>query len=408
MKVLIVEGSPLARRLIAEDLTPAGWDILEADSAESALEVLTSARGIDLMTLGVVLPDGDGFDLLAALHSDRYREQLEAMDNHDLPTVFVTGNDTDTDRLRGFQVGAADFVQKPWPSGALLSRVRQVLQGETTYADLNTLVVDDSPVSRSMVRSCLARLGVTVHEAADGDDALVVLRKHKVDLVITDLNMPRMNGDLLCLKIRSELGLEELPVIFFSASDDKATVLSLFKMGATDYVSKPFLQEELHARLKGHLERIRLQRMLAGSTASAETTAPATAAGATIAARVLLAEDSPVIAKVVRKLLERLGCDVTGVADGEQAVAAVASASEPFDLIFMDLEMPKMGGVEATRRIRDGESDGYAVPVVALTAHDEQGHLGPCLDAGMNDFLIKPVTVPVLKRTLAHWLHPDA
>lgn len=408
MKILIVEGSPLARRLIAEELLPAGWDLVEAESAAEALEILTSRPGIDLMTLGVVLPDDDGFELMARLRADELRESLAEVGNQDVPVVFVTSNDTDTDRLRGFKVGGADFVQKPWPSGHLLTRVQQVLHGETTYADLHTLVVDDSATARTLVHSCLARLGVTVHQAADGDEALSMLRQQDMDLVITDLNMPRMNGDMLCLKIRSELGLEDLPVVFFSASDDKATVLSLFKMGATDYVAKPFLQEELQARLRGHLERIRLQRLLAAGGAPEAVATPVAPARTVPGARVLLAEDSPVSARVVVRLLERLGCTVTTVGDGQAAIDTLAAADEPFDLVFMDLEMPTLGGVEATRRIREAEAAGQAVPIVALTAHDEQSQLGPCLDAGMNDFLVKPVSAPVLKRTLLHWLSPEA
>jgi CheY-like chemotaxis protein len=75
----------------------------------------------------------------------------------------------------------------------------------------------------------------------------------------------------------------------------------------------------------------------------------------------------------------------------------------------MDLEMPVLDGLDATRRIRSSEQDGqagHAVPIVALTAHDQASHLATCLEAGMNDFLVKPVAAPVLARTLRHWVKP--
>ncbi len=411
MKILIIEESALARRMVSEELQSAGYELLEAKNAAEAFQILETEPGIGLMTLGVALADADGFDFLASLHEETVQARLRPSGNHDIPAIFVTSNDTDEDRLRGFQVGAADFVQKPWPNGQLQDRVNSILGQDHEFSDLDVLMVDDSPMARGFVRRCLTRLGVTVHEAGDGEAALAHLGQHTVDLVISDLNMPKMNGDLLCLKIRGELGLTDIPLIFLSASDDKRTVLSLFKMGATDFLPKPFIQEELMARVRSHLEHARLKRSLATSPGGVPATKMPLPVPSLDDARVLVVEDAPVSRAVAESLLTKMGCLVTTAENGAVAVNKVMATAKgkPFDLILMDMEMPEMNGLEATRRIRDwevsqAEAGEHPLPIIALTANDQDSALAACLDAGMNDFMVKPMSVPILKRALEHWI----
>jgi len=127
--------------------------------------------------------------------------------------------------------------------------------------------------------------------------------------------------------------------------------------------------------------------------------APAAAPGV----RVLLAEDNPINALLARTLLEREGCKVDRVADGEQAVAALSSDS--YDLILMDLRMPVLNGLDATRRLR---GQGVTTPIVALTADAFDEDRRACLAAGMTDFLVKPLTHAALRNVLTRWTGPKA
>lgn len=264
MKLLILEESPLTRTFIKEEFKTTGFELLEAGTPEEALETLRTVEGISLITLRVVMKGMDGFQFLEYLQTPEIQAQLKAVGNHRAPAVFVTSNDTDKDRLRGFKVGAADFIQKPWPPGELLKHVSHVLGRSTELAGMSLLVVDDSRTVRSFIRSCLQRLGVRIHEAGDGEEAVEFLRKdpQRVDLVITDLKMVRMDGDELVSTIRGELNLPDLPVIFLSGNEDKTKVLTLFKLGATDYLKKPFLQEELVVRIRAYLTRVKAQNKI--------------------------------------------------------------------------------------------------------------------------------------------------
>ncbi len=269
MKILVLEESALARRFIKDELLPTGYEILEAKDPEEAIGILTTVPNIDLITLRVVLKGMDGFQFLEYLQTDEISGELVKTRNHKVPAMFVTSNDTDKDRLRGFQVGAADFIQKPWPPGDLLRHVNRVLGCSTELAGMSVLVVDDSRTARSFISNSLTRLGVQIYEADDGDSAVEFLSDpaNEVDLVITDLMMERMNGDALTVAIRGDLGYPDLPIIFLSGNEDKNTVLALFKMGATDYLKKPFLQEELISRMRAYLTQVKAKNSLVESVA---------------------------------------------------------------------------------------------------------------------------------------------
>src|SRR5207253_7144292 len=119
-------------------------------------------------------------------------------------------------------------------------------------------------------------------------------------------------------------------------------------------------------------------------------------------ARILLAEDGPVNQMVVSAMLEKLGCRVDIVGDGEAACSAVAGAR--YDLVFMDCHMPVLDGLEATRRIRAQASPGAArTPIVALTADALAGDRERCLDAGLDDYMTQPVSSAQLAAAVRRW-----
>ena len=119
---------------------------------------------------------------------------------------------------------------------------------------------------------------------------------------------------------------------------------------------------------------------------------------------VLVAEDNPINQKVIRRMLERLGCRVHIACDGREAVEAFRSA--PQDVVFMDIQMPEMDGLEATNRIRGLGEEGGSVPIIALTANARTEDRDACMQAGMDDFVTKPVHIAKLREVLGRWSQP--
>jgi CheY-like chemotaxis protein len=179
--------------------------------------------------------------------------------------------------------------------------------------------------------------------------------------------------------------------------DQRGRIDRLKTAGFTGYLIKPLRAASIVAQV---LQAGALSPAPAAERpAEDDRIAPASAPGV----RVLLAEDNPINALLARTLLEREGCKVDRVAGGDQAVAALSSDS--FDLILMDLRMPGLNGVDATRAIR---AQGVTVPIVALTADAFDEDRRACLAAGMSDFLVKPLTHAALRDVLTRWTGANA
>ncbi|MFH0925666.1 MAG: response regulator [bacterium] len=255
MKILIVDDSPVMRHVIRQELEQGEHEVIEASNGADGLKIMLTTP-IDLITLDVDMPELNGYETCQALRSDKYSHIFRKGIYKKIPIIFITGMDTIEARKKGFEVGACDFITKPFKEGNLLAIVNRLLQPQNKLKGLTALVVDDSDVAREVTTTCLIEQGVTVLEAKDGEEGLGVIKEkaREIDMLITDQMMPKMNGDELCMKVRKESGLKDLPIIFLTAVSEKQSVLDLFKVGATDYVIKPFVKEELIARINVHLE----------------------------------------------------------------------------------------------------------------------------------------------------------
>lgn len=255
-KVLVVDDSGTLRKILRRWLEKRGLSVAEADSGRTALELATGTK-FDLITLDIDMPGMNGFELCAKL-----REWEIAHNRLPAPVMFVTSNDTLAGRERGFEVGATDFITKPMQEAEFLVRVDRLLSANQQLHGLTAIVADDSGVSRRVIALSLAQYGVKVIEASDGAEAyrLIEAEPKKYDLLITDYNMPVMDGKELCRRVRTILGLPWLPIILLSAQPQREDVLELFGAGATDFICKPFTREELAARISVHVEIRRLNR----------------------------------------------------------------------------------------------------------------------------------------------------
>lgn len=249
-KILAVDDSKVIRAFIKTNLESEGYEVVTANSAQEALDIVGEVNP-DLITTDVTMPGMDGYELCAAL---RNIEQCSRT-----PVIMITSNDPLYSRSRGFEVGAIDFISKPFEKEELQHAVDKVLKPKSLYAGIKILVVDDSRMVRSMVLQVIQEFGACAIQAKNGQEALCYLRTHKneVNIVITDNIMPEMDGMQLCQHIRDESLIHpRAPILFLSAAEEKDKVLTAFTHGATDYIAKPFFREELLHRLRSHLENV--------------------------------------------------------------------------------------------------------------------------------------------------------
>ena len=262
-KIAIVDDAQLMRRLLRSFIDGKKHQIYEADTGQGALDILNNEENITTLFLDLVMADMDGFQVLETINSPQFKKHI--LKKHpNLKIILMTSNDSHEIRNQAFRLGAAHFINKPFAKAEIQQILLSANAQSEKFIDATILIAEDSNLTRAIITSALKPFGIKIIEANDGDVAFEYLKEHpgEVDLIITDLIMERMNGNVLCQKIRTELKLRSLPIIFLTAVDDNSTTLDLFKVGATDYLLKPFIIEEFTSRIKVHIQSILLNKRL--------------------------------------------------------------------------------------------------------------------------------------------------
>jgi signal transduction histidine kinase/CheY-like chemotaxis protein len=255
-------------------------------------------------------------------------------------------------------------------------------------AGVHALVVDDNEVNRTILLRQLSRWGLKPVAVPGAEAALAALldgidRSRPFGLAILDVQMPGVNGWELARRIREHPQVAATPIILLTSSGRAEDTGNAAALRISACLTKPTPASDLLDALTAAVPR----HEVADAPAAAAARPAADGSGSK---RVLLAEDNPVNEKVAVGLLTRRGHHVTVVSNGLDAVQRLAN--ESFDVVLMDLQMPGMGGLEATTRIRAHERDsGRHTPIIAMTAHAMRGDRERCIAAGMDGYLSKPV-----------------
>ncbi len=251
------------------------------------------------------------------------------------------------------------------------------------------LLVDDLPVNTTMLSRILARVGVRTLSVHSAEQALDRLEESGsglsiFDLVLTDYMMPGLSGVELLKRWRARHPESTLPFVLCSSAGQLAKIDTTGE-GFAAQIQKPVRGERLIQLLSASLNL----PVMGGNAPTPENSGPAESKNLS-PLRILLAEDNEVNAKVAESLLTQLGHVVVHVTDGLAVLEQVGSGAEPFDLALVDMQMPRMGGLEAASQLRARGGRGARLPLVALTANALSGDRERCMEAGMNAYLAKP------------------
>ena len=273
----------------------------------------------------------------------------------------------------GRQIGA----MKPFTGNPITDRrERRRVRGPGTEGPprpecSNILVVDDSSTTRSIIRRLLAPADVTITEAEDGLSALATAAAHRFDLIITDIDMPRMNGFELCRRLKENPDTRHAPVIILSANNAEGTVNEGFQAGAAAFIGKGDIRGELPPTVSRILEKYRFQQERL----------------------ILVVDDSPMIRRLVGNGLQEAGYQVLTADNGRTALELLRTARP--DLILSDIDMPEMDGFEFCERV-GGDKRLMGVPFVVMSANGDRANMQRMLHRGAEAYLVKPFNMDQL------------
>jgi CheY-like chemotaxis protein len=298
----------------------------------------------------------------------------------------------------------ANFDKQPLATAECVSQIESL-------NNIRALIIDDNATNRKILSHQFTSWGMLHHEAESGPQALKVMkaaaaRGTAYDLAVLDLIMPGMDGLTLAEAIQSDPDIPRVEMVLLTSAGEPGEGVRFSSAGIAARLNKPVRQSQLFDCLISVMSKSVDQARPTESPSSLLDTKPTLQEQKNMSSKlILLAEDNVVNQKVAVRQLQKLGYRADVVANGKEAIEALHRI--PYDLVFMDCQMPEMDGYEATAQIRREEGIIRRTPIVAMTAHALQGDREKCLNAGMDDYVSKPVKPEDLKRIIELFIQPS-
>ncbi len=375
---LIVDDSLTVRMDLHEAFEAAGLPSRQCATLGEAREAL-AREAFSILVLDVLLPDGDGIDLLAEVR----REPRTA----DLAVMLLSAETEVRDRIRGLRTGADEYVGKPYDRAYVVARAKELVRRRASAKpppglSTTVLVIDDSATFREQLRSALGEAGYEVVVAGSGEEGLRVAADRRPSVILVDGVLPGIDGATVIRRVRLDAALRGIPCVLLTASEGPGAELRALDAGADAFVRKEEPIDVILAKLAAVLRRV------SAGTSPEETTSLLGPK------KILAVDDSETHLHMLADTLRDDGYDVILARSGEEAIELLAV--QPVDCILLDVMMPGLSGHDTCRRIKSaaGVRD---IPLLMLTAVDEPDAMLEGLAAGADDYVAKSSDLDVVK-----------
>ena len=410
MNLMHIKGDPSRIRQILTNLV--GNAIKFTSSGEIILKISLKPLAENIILEGKVIDTGIG------IHKEKIPSLFEAFTQADTSTTREYGGTglglAIVKQLCELMNGSISVESEPGKGSEFTFSIElkanspeKTVLPTINMAEASILIVDDNQTNREVLKRQLNSWGAEVDEAENGRQALQIMKeRHKpFDIAIIDMQMPIMDGEQLGSRIHSDEKLSHTKLILMTSISTQRDCKHLAELGFSAYFSKPAtfsdLYDALSIVLSGEKVISKVQPLVTHDNLRNFVHSPK-------GKKILLVEDNRINQEVALGALEHLGYETIVANNGKKAL--IKLAHHHFDLILMDCQMPELDGYEATRQIRSDNSEKFNsnIPIVAMTANAMQGDRDKCLQAGMNDYIAKPIEESELDRILIHWLGKDS
>lgn len=372
--ILVVDDSLTVRMDLVEALGAASLPATPCATLGEARHHLKSSDA-SVVILDLVLPDGDGLDLL---------KEIRALHERRIAVVMLSSEAEVSARIRGIAMGADEYVGKPYDTGYLIAKVRELVRRQRAQGtDAGPLLlIDDSATFRETLSQALRDLGYRVITAPTGEEGLRLAAAHHPRAIIVDGVLPGIDGPTVIRHVRLDAALRGIPCVLLTGAKDIDAELRALDAGADAFVHK---NEELEVILA------KLRAALRATTApkSDEETASLLAPK-----RILAVDDSPTYLEHITSALRSEGYEVIAARSGEEALALLTV--QTVDCILLDVMMPGLDGKETCRRLKESPTV-RDIPVVLLTSVEDRASMLEGLATGADDYIQKSAELEVLK-----------
>lgn len=280
---------------------------------------------------------------------------------------------------------------------------------------VKVLVVDDNEMNAEVLREQMQAWGIDAHAVSSGAEGLAALHTAAkegaaYDIAILDFQLPGMNGQVIAQAIKADPSIKNTVLVLLTSVGIRGDAKRFQEVGFAAYLVKPAREKDLMealsviwaAKQEGRDIQIVTRHTMKESEKYEQEARPKSGLDKIF---VLLAEDNVVNQQVAKRMLEKLNCDVDIAYNGFEAVEKTKKNN--YDIIFMDCQMPEMDGYQATDEIRKFQGDKLRTPIIAVTANAMVGDREKCLNAGMDDYLSKPIKKDLLDEVLSRWLKKE-
>ena len=398
-RALIVDDNASAREILAQMVRRFDVAVEAAASGAEGLAALRQASNcgapFEIVLMDWRMPEMDGLECARRIKADTGLRQTPAV-------LMVTACAHEEILRHAEQIRLEGILIKPVMESVMFNTLMEALgqmpdspksedkrkkQDPVLLRGLRVLMADDNALNREVLAEFLQQLGLVVEAVEDGAGAVARLReKGDFDYVLLDMEMIGMNGVEAARLIREEPRFKKLPIVAMTGYADAEARRATREAGMDAHIAKPIHPDVLRDELLRLRPAVPGQAMLAGR-------------------RVLVVDDNALNREVAGDFLAAVGMETEFAASGREALVRLESAD--YDLVLMDMQMPEMGGIEATLAIRS-QPRFSRLPIIALTAQAQESDREASFAAGMNAHLAKPIDEALLYRTIRQCLSVDA
>ncbi len=387
--VLIIEDDVNFAKILLDMAREKGFKVLVATRGEAGIALAKRYRP-DAVTLDIQLPDMEGWTVLDRLKHEKATRHI--------PVHIISSDD---EHGRGLRLGAFATVQKPVTKEGIDEAFAKI-SGFVDRPNKSLLVIEDDAAQRTAISELIGAEGdVDMVTAASGEQALDILRGRRFDCIVLDLGLPDMSGFDFINRLKSELGIHDIPIVVYTGRElsrkEETDLKRIAEAIIVKDVNSPdrLLDEtalflhRIEANLPEHKRQMLEQLhesdpVLAGKTA-------------------LIVDDDMRNIYALTSLLERHKMKVLYAESGAEGIELLKK-TEGIDTVLMDIMMPQMDGFEAMHRIR-AIDEFKQLPIIALTAKAMKGDREKCMEAGASDYITKPIDAQQLVSLLRVWLY---